>query len=123
WITSPVASASYIVTGTVANVGFTPPPGIYTQATSVVLTTQTIGASIRYTLDGSEPTENSALYSTAIVVPLNTTMVITARAFKQNWLPSEVIQNTYTVTGQVTITPPVFSLPGGTYNTPHSVTI
>ncbi|MBW6513750.1 MAG: chitobiase/beta-hexosaminidase C-terminal domain-containing protein, partial [Candidatus Syntrophosphaera sp.] len=123
WTPSTVVSANYTVTGTVADVSFAPSGGIYTQATAVVLTTTTLGASIRYTLDGSTPTEASNLYSTAIIVPLNTTQTITARAFKTGWLPSAVTQQTYTVTGQVSIDPPVFTPAAGIYQTAQSVVL
>ncbi len=123
WTPSPVVSASYTVTGTVTEVIFTPEGGIFAEPTPVVLTTPTLGATIRYTTDGSTPTEDSSLYTTAIVVPLNSTMTISARAFKTGWLPSDVTQQTYTVTGQVVIYPPVFSLPEGIYQTAQTVSI
>lgn len=123
WTPSPVVSASYTVTGTVAEVIFTPVGGIFAEPTPVVLTTPTLGATIRYTTDGSTPTEDSSLYTTAIVVPLNSTMTISARAFKTGWLPSNVTQQTYTVTGQVVIDPPVFSLPEGIYQSAQTVSI
>jgi hypothetical protein len=123
WTPSPVVSANYNVTGTVADVAFNPMPGIYTQVTSVILTTATAGATIRYTTDGSQPTETSNLYNTAIIVPLNTTLTINARAFKTGWQSSNVTQGTYTVTGQVAITQPVFSLTAGTYTSAQTVAI
>lgn len=46
----------------------------------------TKGVEIRYTTDGSEPTEKSELYTPGMVLPKNT--VITARAFKKGMIPS-----------------------------------
>ena len=123
WNPSPVVSASYNVTGTVADVSFSPAGGIYTQATPVVLTTATAGATIHYTTDGSEPDEDSELYTTAIVVQLNSTVTINAKAFKAGWQPSTTTHESYTVTGQVIITPPVFSLTSGVYTSPQTVAI
>ena len=123
WNSSPVVSASYTVTGTVADVSFAPGGGIYTQATPVVLTTSTAGATIHYTTNGSEPNEGSAVYTTAIVVQLNSTVTIKAKAYKAGWQPSATTQETYTVTGQVIITPPIFSLSAGVYTTPQTVSI
>ncbi|MCB5246930.1 MAG: chitobiase/beta-hexosaminidase C-terminal domain-containing protein [Candidatus Cloacimonetes bacterium] len=123
WNPSPVVSASYTVTGTVADVSFSPVGGIYTQATPVVLTTSTPGATIRYTTDSSEPDEDSTLYTTAIVVPLNSTMTINAKGFKPGWQPSTTTHETYIVTGQVIITPPIFSLAAGVYTTAQTVSI
>jgi hypothetical protein len=123
WTTSSVSVANYIVTGTVANVSFNPAGGIYTSPVSVVLSTTTSGASIRYTTNGSEPTPTSTLYTTAIVVPLNTTWTIKAKAFRTGWNSSTTTQNTYTVTGQVTISSPVFSVEAGTYTSARTVSI
>ena len=123
WNPSPVVSASYNVTGTVADVSVSPAGGIYTQATPVVLTTATAGATIHYTTDGSEPDEDSELYTTAIVVQLNSTVTINAKAFKAGWQPSTTTHESYTVTGQVIITPPVFSLTSGVYTSPQTVAI
>ena len=48
---------------------------------------------IRYTLDGSLPNPESALYFSTIV--LNITTVIRAQSFQDAYLPSKVITNTY----------------------------
>ena len=47
---------------------FSAPGGMYTSAVSLVLSTDAAGAEIRYTLDGSEPTTNSALYEAALLL-------------------------------------------------------
>ncbi len=54
---------------------------------------------IRYTLDGSEPTVKSPLYSEPITV--NKTTVIRARSFKDGYVPSETVCGTYLVTDRV----------------------
>lgn len=123
WIPSPVVSANYNVTGTVADVSFMPEGGVFTQATAVVLTTETAGATIRYTADGSDPTANSSLYTVPIVVQLNSTVTIRAKGFKTGWQPSAITGETYIVTGQVNIPAPVFSLNAGIYTTPQNVAI
>lgn len=118
WTSSWISIANYIVTGTVADVQFSLPSGTYTTAQNLLLSTATAGASIHYTTDGSEPTQSSNLYNyVPIVLPLNSTQTVRARAFKQDWIPSAITQNTYTITGQVQITAPVFSLVSGTYTT------
>lgn len=51
-------------------------------------------AAIRYTLDGSEPTEtHGALYSSPILI--DRTAIVRAIAFRPNALPSEVVTHTY----------------------------
>lgn len=56
---------------------------------AVAISVETPGASIRYTTDGSEPTEESTLYSE----PLNLTedCKVTARGFKANYEPSDTV--------------------------------
>lgn len=49
----------------------------------------TPGAEIRYTLDGSEPTENSSVYSNPLTIDKTTT--IKARAYKKGYKPSPVV--------------------------------
>jgi hypothetical protein len=55
----------------------------------VELATTTQGAKIRYTLDGSEPTEESFLYKHPF--SLNKTTQVKARGFKEGYHPSRVL--------------------------------
>jgi len=111
WITSEITSATYTITGSVelSSPYFDVEPGIYQTAQSVAIITETYpaDASIHYTTDGSEPDEYSPAYSEPIEVPLNTEMEINIRAFKENWLPSDIYSGVYTVTG--TVATPAFS--------------
>ncbi|MCR4812954.1 MAG: chitobiase/beta-hexosaminidase C-terminal domain-containing protein [Bacteroidales bacterium] len=50
-------------------------------------------AEIRYTLDGSEPTESSPLYKAPIKISSST--IVSARAFKKGYAPSFVARNHY----------------------------
>ena len=61
---------------------------------NVTLFTETDGAEIRYTLDGSEPTENSKLYTGPFTIDDTTT--IKAKAFKTDWFDSETATATFT---------------------------
>ncbi len=67
--------------------------GYYDNSLQVTLSTTTSGASIRYTTDGSEPTESSSLYSSAINI--STTTPLRARAFKIDFAPSRTMTHTY----------------------------
>ncbi|HNQ44613.1 MAG TPA: chitobiase/beta-hexosaminidase C-terminal domain-containing protein, partial [Candidatus Cloacimonadota bacterium] len=57
----------------VATPTFNPPAGAYATAQNVTISCTTPGAQIRYTTDGSEPTETSVLYSTPVQISTTTT--------------------------------------------------
>src|SRR5206468_875927 len=81
---------------TAAAPAFSLAAGAYSSAQSVTLST-TAGASIRYTTNGSTPTQTSGtLYTGAIAV--NTTTTIKAIAYQSNWADSAVVSATYTIT-------------------------
>lgn len=71
--------------------------GTYTSAQSVTLNSETAGATIRYTLDGTNPTKESTAYSSAI--PVSSTTTIKAKAFKSGMASSTVASATYTILG------------------------
>lgn len=77
----------------VDNPTFNPPAGYYSQPISVEISTNTEGASIYYTLDGSEPNQNSTLYSTPISITTATT--IKARGYADGYEPSAVVNADY----------------------------
>ncbi len=83
------------LSGQVANLAMTPGSGLFSPSTNVTITCATSGATIRYTLNGSEPTESSAIYSAPIT--LNATTTVKARAFAANKEPSDVAFATYTL--------------------------
>src|SRR5262249_16691651 len=92
---SAVASGTYTVSnGAVATPSFNPAPGAYTQPVSISTTTP--GATIRYTTDGSTPTETAGtVYSGPISLAATTT--IKAIAFESGFVDSAVASGTYTV--------------------------
>ena len=100
----------------VAQPVFAPPEGLYTGPQDVVIATSTPNAVIRYTTDGSDPTEASAVYSSA--VRLEAPTVLRARAWKAGYLPSEVAVGTY----GMQLEAPVASPPGGLFSQAISVT-
>ena len=67
--------------------------GFYSTSVTVSLSPATIGDDIYFTLDGSEPTENSQIYTTPIII--NSTKVLRAKSFATGLLPSNTITNTY----------------------------
>ncbi|GMU65360.1 MAG: hypothetical protein AMXMBFR36_16340 [Acidobacteriota bacterium] len=84
-------------TGAVASPSFSRPSGRYVTGRPVTISCSTPGAEIRYTTDGSEPTETSALYSSPIPVAASET--IRARGYKAGMDPSAERRADYWLTG------------------------
>lgn len=85
-------------TGVVTEVAaptFSPEAGTYTSAQNVTISCATEGATIYYTIDGSQPTNESTVYSKAI--PVATTTTIKAKAFKEGLDASAIASATYTI--------------------------
>ncbi|MBD3420370.1 MAG: hypothetical protein GF398_09665 [Chitinivibrionales bacterium] len=74
---------------------FSPPSGTYTTTQSVEISCATTGASVYYTLDGSEPDSGDNLYSGTITI--DSVATLKARAYKSGLAPSYVESQTYTV--------------------------
>ncbi len=107
----------------VAKPEFSPAAGTYTEAQSVTISCATEGATIYYTTDGTTPTNESEVYSSAI--PVLATTTIKAIAVKSGSEDSAVAEATYTINSSApeTVATPTFSLPGGTYAGTQSVEI
>jgi hypothetical protein len=110
-------------TGTVATPVFSPAAGVYLGTQTVTLSDATSGATIFYTLDGTQPgtaTGGSTLqYSTPLTVSSTTTIKALATASGQT--ASATASATYTIQSQVAT--PTFSPLGGTYTSAQTVTI
>ena len=74
---------------------FSPEAGTFLTAQSVEISSETEGATIYYTVDGSEPTEKSPVYTEAISV--NETTTIKAIAAKEEYSNSAVASATYKI--------------------------
>jgi hypothetical protein len=98
-ITGPVTvTATFSVSGgaTVAAPAFSPPAGSYSATQTVTLSTTTAGASIRYTTDGTAPSETAGtLYGGAITVSATTTLK--AIAYETSYTDSSVASATFTI--------------------------
>ena len=117
---SSVASGTYTIQPVVATPTFSPAAGTYSTTQTVTISTATSGASIRYTTDGSTPTETAGtLYTGAITVSSTTT--VKALAYKSGYSDSSVASATYTIL-PVAATP-TFNPSAGTYGTTQTVTI
>jgi hypothetical protein len=75
---------------------FSPGGGTYSTAQTVTITTSTSGATIRYTTDGSTPTEtNGTVYSSPVTISATTTLK--AIAYASGYTDSSVSSATYTI--------------------------
>ncbi len=93
--------------GVVEDTSFSIKRGIFTTAQSVVISTITPGAQIRYTTTSEEPTSTTGTIYTG---PLNisSTTTLRAAAFKTNFAPTNVDTNTYIFPADV-VTQPTMS--------------
>ncbi len=82
--------------GQVATPTFSPVGGTYTSSQTVTITSSTSGASIRYTTDGSTPSETvGTIYSSPVSITVTTTLK--AIAYKSGMTDSAVASATYTI--------------------------
>lgn len=90
------------------------------------ITSGTKGVEIRYTTDGSEPTEESPLYTPGMKLPKET--IVTARAFKKGMIPSLAYTegaDNWTSGKELDdpIATPTFSIESGTYDDTQYITL
>ena len=92
------ANVSLVVETQVAAPAFSPAGGSYTSAQAVTMSSSTSGATIRYTTDGSAPTEtHGTVYSAAVNISATTTLK--AIAYKSGYADSSIVSATYTISG------------------------
>lgn len=120
WLPSETRSGQYTITGRLAAPVFSPMGGTYTAAQTVTLTCEADGAVIHYTTDGTTPIETSPQIASGASVQVDQTMTLAARAFKDGWEPSLVVQQTYVITN--TVAHPVLNPAGGAFTAPQNVT-
>ena len=94
--------------GQVATPTFSPVAGSYDVAQNVTISCTTDGAVIHYTTDGTDPTDQSAVYSTPIAVSETTTLK--AIAVCGGAYDSEVASATFTIGGQAPAPSVVYTL-------------
>jgi poly(beta-D-mannuronate) lyase len=98
---SPVTSATYTITASpppqVAAPTFNPVAGTYSGTQNVTISTATSGATIRYTTNGTTPSQtNGTVYSGPVVV--STTTTLKAIAYAAGMTDSAVSTASYTIT-------------------------
>ena len=111
-----MASAAYAIA--VATPTFNPPAGSYGSTQPVTISTTTSGASIRYTTDGSTPSETvGTVYGGPVSVSSNLTLK--AIAYESGMTDSQVASAAYTIA----VATPTFNPPAGSYGSTQPVTI
>ncbi len=93
--TPSAANAGPAVNGKVAMPSANTAAGFYPSARSVTLSTVTPGAVIRYTLNGTEPTETNGTAGTS--VNITSSRALRARAFAPGMIPSDTLTRTYLI--------------------------
>ncbi|MHC4863961.1 MAG: lamin tail domain-containing protein [Planctomycetota bacterium] len=93
--------------GEVADTKFSHQRGFYESPFTLSITSDTNGAEIHYTLDGSEPNEfvAGATYLYTGPIGINQTTTLRAAAFKPGYLPTNVDSQTYIFLGDVLTQP------------------
>jgi hypothetical protein len=85
--------------GAVADLQFSYERGFYTQPLAVAITTETPGATIYYTVDGSPPFDSQRRITTGRLyagpMAVTTTTCLRAIAIKADWMPSRTVTHTY----------------------------
>ena len=115
-IVSDEAGGEYTITGHVAAPSFDVPAGTYTTERVVTLSCATPGATVRYTTDGTTPTET---HGTEYLAPINVDMPMTVKAvaYLADWETSAVASAAYVLQSS----PPSFSIETGTYYVAQSL--
>ena len=99
WVTlnpTPGASNNGSYLAVVADTKFSHDRGFYDAPFEVEITTETPGATIRYTTDGSTPTlTHGQIYNPALPITISTTTCLRAMAYKTGWKSTNVDTQTY----------------------------
>lgn len=103
--------------GSAATPSFSLPAGVYNAVQTVSISDATPGATIYYTLNGSQPTTSSMRYTQPVAIKIAETLKAIAVA------PSFLTSSTASAYYALTAPTPVISPAGGTYSGAQTVTI
>lgn len=98
-----------------------PAGGTFSGSVDVSLATSTLGASIRYTLDGSTPDPASPAYSTP--VRMSASGVLKAQSYKSGFADSAVSQASFAIQAPIVVATPLMSPAGGSFSQFADVTL
>ncbi len=98
WNDSDIKSGEYYFK--VATPTFNPDGGTYTEPVDVTISCSTSGVTIRYTIDGSDPTlEYGTIYTNPVHIEETTTLK--AIAYKTDWLDSDIKVAVFSFAGTI----------------------
>ncbi len=102
WTASATATGDYVIDlGTVAVPTVNPGAGTYVTTQSVVVSCATAGATIRYTTNGVDPTENDSSVASGASIVVDRSLRLKLKAFKSGVTPSAIRVVDYWITGTV----------------------
>lgn len=101
----------------VATPQLTPPEGTYGNPQMVTIKSSTSGATLRYTTDGSEPTEGSTIYNAPIAI--GQTTMLRVKGYRSGVSPSDAVEAIYTLQ----VREPSISPRSGLYTSAPAVTL
>ncbi|MFC1650451.1 CotH kinase family protein [Candidatus Latescibacterota bacterium] len=104
--TPGMSNTALAISGYAEDVIVSAPGGLYADGLSLEITVDSSAATIRYTLDGSDPADSSMVYSAPISI--DSTSVVRARAFEEGMFPGTISTNTYLINENITI--PIISI-------------
>ncbi len=117
YLASEVTTAAFEMQAPAPSIA--PPGGTYAETVTAVITAPPDSV-VRYTTDGSDPTEAATAYSGPLSI--STAMTLRARAFRAGWVASPVSEAVYSFSLGA-LAPPVLSPAGGTYETSVEVSM
>lgn len=113
--------AAYSLGELAATPSISPNGGTYNLSQDVTLATTTPDATIRYTLDGTDPTVSSPAYTAPF--SLTATRTVKARTFKDGFITSGTASAVFTILDAQTVQPPTIAPNGGDYAISQQVTL
>lgn len=93
--TPGVVNTGVILTGKVAKPVLSLPGGFYPSSRTITFTSTTPGVTMRYTVNGSDPTETNGTAASSVLV--STSRGVRVRAFAPGLIPSDVTTATYLI--------------------------
>ena len=106
---SDVISKTYTISTTVATPVIQKLTGVYNNTFTTTISCSTANSTIRFTLDGTEPSTSSTLYTGALTI--SNICTLKAKAWKTGLTPSEIATASYTMRAAN----PNFNIAQGTY--------
>ncbi|HOD17034.1 MAG TPA: chitobiase/beta-hexosaminidase C-terminal domain-containing protein [Candidatus Cloacimonadota bacterium] len=119
WTDSNIASGRYNFT--VQSPVINPNGGTYNKPQTISISCSTPNSEIHYTLDGSNPSLASQIYTKPFTIEAS--CIIKAKAYRNNWYASPVTTAQFTIIIIQQVASPLFSPPTGSYNESQFVTI